>query len=48
MTGNAQAWRGHHSYKSDEDGYIRHLRNQQVREYCSRHGKALFDFADIT
>ena len=47
MTGNAQAWRGHHSYKSDEDGYIRYLRNQQVREYCAKHGKALFDFADI-
>lgn len=47
MTGNAQAWRGHHSYKSDEDGYIRYLRNQQVREYCRKNGKVLFDFADI-
>jgi len=28
-------------------GYNRHLRNQQIREYCKKHGKVLFDFADI-
>ncbi len=47
MTGNAQAWRGHHSYKSDKDGYNRYLRNEQIREYCKQHDKVLFDFADI-
>ena len=47
MTGNAQAWRGHHSYESDADGYNRYLRNEQIRSYCKKHKKALFDFADI-
>ncbi len=47
ITGNAQAWRGHHSYKSDKDGYNRYLRNEQIREYCKQHDKVLFDFADI-
>jgi len=47
MTGNAQAWRGHHSYNSDKDGYNRYLRNEQIREYCEQNGKVLFDFADI-
>ena len=49
MTGNAQAWRGHHSYGryGDKGGYNRYLRNQQIREYCKKHGKVLFDFADI-
>ena len=47
MTGNAQSWSGHHSYKSDKGGYNRYLRNKQIREYCKKHGKVLFDFADI-
>jgi len=47
MTGNAQSWRGHHSYRNDKGGYNRYLRNQQMREYCKKHGKVLFDFADI-
>ena len=47
MTGNAQAWHGHHSYQSDKDGYNRYLRNEQIREYCKQHDKVLFDFADI-
>ena len=47
MTGNAQAWRGHHSYKSNKDGYTRYLRNEQIRDCCKEHGKVLFDFADI-
>ncbi len=47
LTGNAQAWRGHHSYDSDKDGYIRYQRNEQVRDHCKKNGKALFDFADI-
>ena len=49
MTGNAQAWRGHHSYGryGDKGGYNRYLRNRQIREYCKKHGKVLFDFADI-
>ncbi|MCK5380369.1 MAG: T9SS type A sorting domain-containing protein [Candidatus Latescibacteria bacterium] len=47
MTGNAQAWRGHHSYKSDRDGYNRYLRNEQIRSFCRDNDKVLFDFADI-
>ena len=47
MTGNAQAWRGHHSYQDDKGGYTRHLRNEQIRQYCRANNKALFDFADI-
>ena len=47
MTGNAQSWRGHHQYQSDEGGYIRYLRNEQIREFCRLHNKVLFDFADI-
>jgi len=47
MTGNAQSWRGHHSYKDDAEGHNRYLRNEQIRKYCKRHGKVLFDFADI-
>ena len=47
MTGNAQAWRGHHSYTDDKDGYTRYLRNEQIRAYCRIHNKVLFDFADI-
>ena len=47
MTGNAQSWHGHHSYTSDQDGYIRYLRNEQIRAYCLDGNKVLFDFADI-
>lgn len=47
MTGNAQAWRGHHSYKDDKGGYTRYLRNEQIREYCRANNKVLYDFADI-
>jgi hypothetical protein len=47
MTGNAQAWKGHHSYKDDKGGLIRYKRNRQIRDYCKKHGKVLFDFADI-
>ncbi|OPL19822.1 MAG: hypothetical protein AVO35_02285 [Candidatus Aegiribacteria sp. MLS_C] len=39
MTGNAQA--------EGEEGYNRHQRNQQVRQYCQDNGKVLFDFADL-
>lgn len=39
MTGNAQA--------TGDDGYIRHQRNNQIRQYCLNNGKILFDFADM-
>jgi tetratricopeptide (TPR) repeat protein len=39
MTGNAQA--------TGEDGYNRYLRNQQIRDYCKKNKKVLFDFADL-
>jgi len=47
MTGNAQSWHGHHTYKSDSEGYNRYLRNEEIRQYCREHNKILFDFADI-
>lgn len=47
MTGNAQAWRGHHSYTEDADGYTRYLRNEQIRAHCRAGNRVLFDFADI-
>lgn len=47
MTGNAQAWHGHHAYRNDSGGYNAFLRNQQIRDYCKKNGKVLFDFADI-
>ena len=47
MTGNAQSWSGHHTYQSDEEGYNRFLRNEQIRQYCRDQNKVLFDFADI-
>ncbi|MCD4824109.1 MAG: hypothetical protein K8S55_05840 [Phycisphaerae bacterium] len=47
MTGNAQAASGHHSYDSNRDGLTRYLRNQQIRHYCRKNKKVLFDFADI-
>jgi hypothetical protein len=39
MTGNAQM--------DGDAGYNRHLRNQQIRDYCKANGKTLFDFADL-
>jgi hypothetical protein len=39
MTGNAQA--------TDESGYNRWLRNEQIRQYCRDNNKVLFDFADL-
>jgi hypothetical protein len=39
MTGNAQA--------TGDDGFNRHQRNEQIRQYCEDHGKILFDFADL-
>ncbi len=39
MTGNAQG--------RDEAGWIRHQRNDQIRDYCRENGKALYDFGDI-
>lgn len=39
MTGNAQ--------KTGELGYNRHLRNEQIREYCRKNNKVLFDFGDL-
>ena len=47
MTGNAQAWHGHHSYTSDKEGHTRFLRNEEIRKYCRDNNKVLFDFADI-
>jgi len=39
MTGNAQ--------NSQERGYNRYLRNEQMRQYCKDNNKVLFDFADL-
>ena len=39
MTGNAQA--------TGAEGYNRHLRNEQIRQYCEDNNKILFDFADL-
>ncbi len=39
MTGNAQA--------EGAEGYNRHQRNVQIREFCSSNDRFLFDFADI-
>jgi hypothetical protein len=39
MTGNAQA--------TGSGGYNRHMRNQQIRQYCKTNDKVLFDFADL-
>ncbi len=39
MTGNAQA--------TGEEGYNRYLRNEQIRDYCKKNKKVLFDFADL-
>jgi len=35
------------AYNFARDGYNRYLRNQQIRQYCTDHGKILFDFADL-
>lgn len=47
MTGNAQAWEGNHTYKKNEQGYTRFMRNNEIRKYCMENKKILFDFADI-
>jgi len=47
MTGNAQSWHGHHTYKSDSEGYTRYLKNEEIRRFCRENNKILFDFADI-
>ncbi len=47
MTGNAQAWDGNHTYTNNEQGYKRFLRNSEIREFCNKNKKILFDFADI-
>src|SRR4030043_1921293 len=39
MTGNAQA--------EGNGGYNRHLRNEQIRQYCIDNNKWLFDFGDL-
>nr|MDO8110377.1 hypothetical protein [Candidatus Sigynarchaeota archaeon] len=39
FTGNAQT--------EGEEGYNRHLRNEQIRQYCIDNNKWLFDFGDI-
>ncbi len=39
MTGNAQA--------GGAPGYNRHLRNNQIRQYCINNNKVLYDFADL-
>jgi hypothetical protein len=39
MTGNAQA--------EGKAGYNRHLRNEQIRNFCRENGKILFDFGDL-
>ena len=39
MTGNAQT--------TGSSGYIRYLRNEQIRQYCIDNNKVLFDFADL-
>ncbi len=39
MTGNAQA--------TSDGGYNRHLRNEQIRQYCITNNKWLFDFGDL-
>ncbi|MCI0493877.1 T9SS type A sorting domain-containing protein [candidate division KSB1 bacterium] len=47
MTGNAQSWHGHHTYKSDSEGYNSFLDNEIIRKYCKENSKILFDFGDI-
>ncbi|MCD4698755.1 MAG: hypothetical protein K8S16_21190 [Bacteroidales bacterium] len=47
MTGNAQTGPGNHYNQNLTQGYNRHLRNEQIRNYCIANNKVLFDFADI-
>ncbi|MCP4138485.1 MAG: hypothetical protein GY754_46435 [bacterium] len=49
VTGNAQSWNGHHTYKKNGNGngLKRFQKNQIIREFCKENGKVLFDFADI-
>jgi len=47
MTGNAQAYSGHHSYDDSAAGWNRYQRNEQIRRFCRDNNKILFDFADI-
>ena len=47
MTGNAQTGPGNHYNQSEDQGYNRYLRNEQIRNHCMLNGKVLFDFADI-
>lgn len=47
MTGNAQAYAGHHSYDDAAAGWNRYQRNQEIRRFCRENNKILFDFADI-
>ncbi len=39
MTGNAQA--------GGSTGYNRHLRNEEIRQFCRENNKVLYDFADL-
>ncbi|MCX6831693.1 MAG: hypothetical protein NT028_06075, partial [candidate division Zixibacteria bacterium] len=39
MTGNANV--------TGAQGYNRHLRNEQIRQYCAANDKVLYDFADL-
>ena len=39
MTGNAVA--------TGAEGYNRHIRNEQIRQYCAANNKVLYDFADL-
>jgi hypothetical protein len=39
FTGNAQA--------TGAEGYNRHMRNEQIREFCRQNDKVLYDFADL-
>ncbi len=36
-----------HSQYSGENGYNRHQRNEQIRQYCIDNNKLLFDFGDL-
>ncbi|MCK4613682.1 MAG: right-handed parallel beta-helix repeat-containing protein [Thermoplasmata archaeon] len=47
LTGNAQTGPGNHYNQNEDQGYVRYLRNEQIRDYCRENNKVLFDFADI-
>ncbi len=38
-TGNAQ--------RTGEEGYVRYLRNEQIRKFCRENNKVLYDFGDL-